>query len=237
MNIQSITLTMSDRTKMQAQSWLPDVKPKGIIVLSHGYGEHLERYKHVCDYFTQQGYALCGMDHRGHGQNRGNSFGYFERFELLRDDLGQVIAWAIREHPGRAVFLLGHSMGGELALSYAEAYQSTLKGLIVSASLLPTYSEFSPFQQSALRLLGNTLPRFPAGPRVDPATLSRDTAVTSAYTSDPLVYTGQLPARVAVEMVKTSEEVRANLKRINLPILIMHGSGDRLVKGARGKDG
>ena len=63
---------------------------------------------------------------------------------------------------------------------------------------------------------------------IDASTISRDKAVVDAYENDPLVYRGKIRARLGVELIKTTQVLSHQMSRINLPILIMHGSADRL---------
>src|ERR1041385_676528 len=92
-----IKLTMDDGFVLNGQTWRPESTIKGVIVVAHGLAEHTGRYEHVAEYFTEQGYALYAADHRGHGVNRGATFGYYEQLSTLADDLKRVI-----EQIGRA---------------------------------------------------------------------------------------------------------------------------------------
>src|SRR5258708_7942852 len=137
MKHQAGTLAMPDGTKLATYEWIPDgASAKATIVIAHGYGEHAGRYTHVAEYFTQQGYALYAADYRGHGQSRGATMGYFDSFAALVEDLKQIIEWAHSQRRNSPLFLLGHSVGGLMALSYALKYQFTLKGLVLSATLI-----------------------------------------------------------------------------------------------------
>ncbi len=76
MEHQTGTLKAADGLGLFTQSWTPDQGGKGTIVLVHGYAEHSGRYAHVAEYFVQQGYNVHALDHRGHGQSRGDTFGF-----------------------------------------------------------------------------------------------------------------------------------------------------------------
>src|SRR4051812_17666264 len=83
--------------------------PARIVVIAHGYGEHIGRYEHVADAFVERGAAVYGPDHLGHGQSEGERVRVTD-FERMVDDLHQVVELARREHPGLPVVLVGHSM-------------------------------------------------------------------------------------------------------------------------------
>jgi len=222
-------LDMGDGVELAMQAWKPDVPAKAILVITHGLAEHMGRYAHVADYFVQQSYAVYGFDDRGHGDVAPDRFGYFERFDTLSEDLRRFIEWTKWDNPNLPVFLLGHSMGGLLALYYTVRYQPSLAALVVSAPLLVGTGEFPAAQQMVVRALSGIVPKLGVQ-TLDSATISRDPAEVYKYDHDPRVYRGKVRARVAAEIVAAGDNVRVNLTKISLPILIMHGSADRLVK-------
>jgi alpha-beta hydrolase superfamily lysophospholipase len=222
------TLTAADGTKLFTQRWTPPEGSKGTIVIAHGYADHSGRYQHTADYFVQQGYAVYALDHRGHGQSRGETFGYFERFEQLSDDLRHLMEWARSEERVGPLFLLGHSMGGLLSLYTVIHAQAMLKGLVLSGPLFPTSSTIA----LPMRILARTLSVIAPHTgtlAVDSSTISKDPEVVEAYNADPNVYHGKIPARVGAEWIAAADYTKANFSRITLPMLILHGSADRLV--------
>ena len=57
-------------TEIYYQSWTPE-NVKGVVLLTHGFGEHSGRYQNVVDILVPEGYAVWGIDHRGHGKSGG----------------------------------------------------------------------------------------------------------------------------------------------------------------------
>src|SRR5476649_2760096 len=192
-------LDMGDGIELSTQAWKPDAPAKATLVITHGLAEHMGRYVHVGKYFVQHGFAVYGADDRGHGDVPPESFGFFERFDLLGEDLHRVIEWTRRDNPNLPLFLLGHSMGGLVALYYTIRYQSTLSALMVSAPLLVTSSEIPAIQKWAVRALSRVFPKMGAQ-TLDSKTISRDEAVVYKYDHDPRVYRGKVKARVAMEI-------------------------------------
>jgi alpha-beta hydrolase superfamily lysophospholipase len=118
-------------------------------------------------------------------------------------------------------------MGGTIGVAYAIKYQQDLAGLILSgASLLPAAAA----PPLLLIMAGVASALFPkAGLTVlDASAISRDKSVVQAYENDPLVYRGKIPARTAAELARMWRELPSQMSRITLPILILHGSADRL---------
>ncbi len=235
MKHQTYTLSTADGTKLYTQSWLPDNPARGVLVLSHGYGEHSGRYDYVAQYFVQQGYSVYALDHRGHGKNRGRKLGYFERFASVVNDLRQFIEWVRNEEKVGPLFLLAHSMGTLAALSYVVDHQSMLKGLILSGTMLIRPEQATVAARLLAQVLSTIAPEV-GWLSVDSSTLSRDEAVSKAYDSDPDVYHGKVPVRVLAEWISASDFVRANAQRITLPVLIMHGSDDKLMSPANSQE-
>ncbi|MHA1455916.1 MAG: alpha/beta hydrolase [Promethearchaeota archaeon] len=64
----------NDGVEIFVYRWLPDEKPKAIVQIAHGLGEHAARYTRVAEEFVKAGYATYADDHRGHGKT-GNKFG------------------------------------------------------------------------------------------------------------------------------------------------------------------
>lgn len=219
-----------DSLKISYRYWLPSTAPKAVLVISHGLAEHGERYMNLVDYFVPGGYAVYSLDHRGHGLSEGVR-GYVERFSDFTSDLDSFISIVRGNHPDIKVYLVGHSVGGTIAAAYAARYQDRLDGLILSAATM-SVGESVP---AALILLARLLSRF--SPKlglytIDASAISRDRSVVDAYLSDPLVYRGKIRVRLGMEIIGTMGALRKQLPGITLPVLIMHGTDDRLSEPA-----
>jgi alpha-beta hydrolase superfamily lysophospholipase len=208
------------------QAWLPDGRPRAAIVIAHGAGEHAGRYRHVAARLVDDGYAVYAIEHRGHGRSDGPR-ALIDRVDNAVADLDQLVVQVGSEHPGVPVFLLGHSMGGTIAVSYALAHQDRLAGLILSAPLAALQAAPAPVRAVA-RVLSAVAPRAPLFP-VEPALVSRDAEVVRAYTDDPLVHHGKLPVRTVAELAGAIDSFPDRVHAIVVPTLIMYGTDDRLV--------
>lgn len=214
--------------RIYRRSWLP-AKPRGTVVLVHGLGEHSGRYQHVAEVLVEAGCAVYALDHRGHGKSEGPR-GFIDSFANAVDDIDLLVNHAHLEQRTYSskppVFLLGHSMGGALSLSYALKHGNKLAGLILSGSAVG-FDGASPLMKPLSKLLSVFAPRLGMF-AIDPSLLSRDPATIAAYTSDPLNAHGKVPARTLGEIVNFVEWLPAGLPLIKLPLLVMHGSADRL---------
>jgi alpha-beta hydrolase superfamily lysophospholipase len=207
------------------QAWLPAGEPAAIVLLAHGGAEHGGRYAWVANALVARGYAVYAPDHRGHGRSSGPR-AYVDRLADAGTDLHVVSDLARERHPDAPVFLLGHSMGGLVALDYACRYQEELTGLVLSAPL--AVLKVRPAMRVVSRLLSRLAPRLPVY-KIDGTTVSRDPEVVRAYDADPLNHRGPLPARTVGELAAATRALPLRLRGLRLPILTLYGSGDRLV--------
>jgi alpha-beta hydrolase superfamily lysophospholipase len=208
------------------QGWLPANKPRALLLVAHGLAEHSGRYLNLANHFVPQGYVIYSFDYRGHGRSPGLP-GYIERFADYINDLHAFGDMVRKKHQDSKFFLFGHSMGGTIAITYAVQHQDGLDGLLVSAATLQVGASIPPVKILAAKMLSRLLPR--VGLEViDAATISRDPDVVAAYVNDPLVYRGKIRARLGAELIKAIQKLPPQMAKINLPILIMHGTADRL---------
>ena len=207
------------------QSWRGTGEPRAVVVLIHGAAEHCGRYGYVIDRIVPAGFPVFSMDLRGHGRSDGDRM-VIDRMENALADIDQLITRAREAVPGVPLFLLGHSMGGAIALEYALTYQERIDALALSAPAADM--DTASFQ---IRLVSHVLTR--VAPRlgvyeVDSSAISRDPAEVEAYDADPLVPRDKLPARTIAEMADAISRFPTRLRYFHKPLLVMHGSDDRI---------
>lgn len=211
------------------QAWLPDGDPKAVVVIAHGGGEHSGRYAHVGEHLVNAGYAVYALDHRGHGKSHGKGAN-IEGIELVVADLDGFVSLVADRHAGLPVYLLGHSMGGAIALSYAIRHQDRLAGLLLSGAAADV-AALNKVELVASRVLSRIAPGVGVF-GVASSQVSRDPETVRAYDADPLVHHGKLPARTVGELVSSGLRFPEEVRRINIPLLVMHGTADELTPPA-----
>ena len=147
------------------------------------------------------------------------------------DDLARVVA---SERPRQALFLLAHSMGGAIAILFALSSGQGLRGLVLSAPMTNLGNAAPEWLIQASQLLGRYVPRLPTT-RVPFSYVSRDPQVVARFYADPLVYHRRVSAHTGAELVRATREIDVHMERLSLPLLIMHGTEDRVVdvRGSR----
>ncbi|GII26352.1 lysophospholipase [Planosporangium mesophilum] len=196
----------------------PNARPERVVLLCHGYGEHIGRYEHVAAVLVADGATVYGPDHVGHGRSAGERV-VIADYEAVVDDLHLVAARAQAENAGLPMVLIGHSMGGTIATRYAQRHGSDLAGLVLSG---PVLGQFAAIEQML------ALAEIPDVP-IDISTLSRDPAVGAAYAADELVWHGPFRRPTLLAWQRVLRDIAAAPPLGDLPVLWVHGADDTLV--------
>jgi alpha-beta hydrolase superfamily lysophospholipase len=225
--------TGSNKLNLYWQSWIPDGAPVAVLLVVHGLAEHSGRYTNPVNYFVPKGYAVYSFDLAGHGKSDGKR-GYVERFTNYVDDVKTYYDIVKQQNKGTKIFLVGHSMGGTIATAYAIKHQDELNGLILSGAVLKAGASITKVTMTMAKLLSVLLPKMGVS-KLDASAVNRDKTEVDAYLRDPLNYTGKISARLGAELLNEIQSLPAQISKITLPILIMHGSADRLSDPASSK--
>jgi acylglycerol lipase len=217
--------------KIFHQAWVTGEAPRAVMVLAHGASEHSGRYAWVGEQLVARGIAVHALDHRGHG--RSGKGAYIDRMAHAVADVGTLVEHARAAHPGAPVFLLGHSVGGCIAIAYAIEHQDRIDGLALSAPLAALEAAPLPLRIAG-RVLSVVAPRTGVVD-IDASAVSRDPAVVRDYEADPLNHHGKLPARTVSELADAIATFHDAAPRLELPLLVMHSPLDRLTPFAGGK--
>jgi acylglycerol lipase len=209
----------------------PASAPVGLILVAHGVAEHAGRYHHVADVLIDLGLRVAIPDHRGHGRSGGKRL-LARDFSEFTADLETLRGLELVE--GKPTYLLGHSMGGAVALDYALDHQPSLAALVLSAPAVLPGDDISPALMRLAKTVGKYVPSLP-GQKLSSESVSRDPEVVAAYDADPLNYRGKLKAGVGGAMLRAMDSFPSRLPSLRLPLLVMSGTDDKLVnpQGAR----
>lgn len=111
--------------------------PKGMVQISHGMCEYVERYEPIIDYLTGEGYLVFGNDHLGHKNSVANEsdLGYFggtgEGYQFMYRDLIALGEQMKAAYPEMKLFLFGHSMGSFVARAAIINCKNLYSGVII----------------------------------------------------------------------------------------------------------
>ena len=223
-----------DGVEIYAQGWEPETAPNGVVCLVHGLGEHSGRYAHVAETLGPAGYATLALDQRGHGKTSGPR-GQAPSFEALMDDIGRLIQEGDRRYPGLPQYLYGHSMGGSFVLNYVLQRRPQLAGVIASSPALETAFTPPAWKVAVGKLLAGWWPGLTLSNGLDVGVISRDLEVVRRYIEDPLVHR-RLSARLGLDLLHYGRWALDHAAEFSLPLLLMHGSADRLTSAQASRE-
>jgi len=129
--------------EIHAISWKPEGDVKACVVLSHGMQEYADRYDPMFTYFAENGFAVYGHDHLGHGQSINGKYplGYFgkdnECGKIFVEDVKKSVEIAHEENPGKKVILFGHSMGSFVARLFCAKYSDLIDAAVICGTAGP----------------------------------------------------------------------------------------------------
>jgi alpha-beta hydrolase superfamily lysophospholipase len=215
-----------DNIKLYLQGW-EVVNPKAVVYMVHGLGEHSSRYKHVALALNNAGFTLVAFDLRGHGKSLGQR-GHSPSIDHFVDDIDIFAQKVSERYPASPRFLYGHSLGGLLAINYLIRSKPTISGAVISAPGLRSSLQEQKMKVLLSKIGGLLLPNHQLKSGLDPTTLSHDETVVKAYIDDPLVH-DDISFGLARSMLKGISRAFAHASEITIPLLVMHGSEDRLV--------
>jgi alpha-beta hydrolase superfamily lysophospholipase len=210
------------------RSWRPADQSRGIVIVVHGFNSHGGYYLWVAEQLAAIGLSVYALDLRGRGKSDGER-SYVEAFADYAGDVAMLVALAKSREPGLPVFLLGHSAGGVVCCLYALEHQSELSGLICEsfAYQLPAPD----FALAVLKGLSHIAPHAHVL-KLKNEDFSRDPEVVQAMNADPLIAHEVQPTQTVAAMVRADERLKKEFPRITLPLLVLHGTGDKAAKAS-----
>ena len=209
------------------QAWLPaDRQHRAVLINLHGLGDHSGLYPTIASHFPPRGIAVYAYDMRGNGRSPGQR-AYLNAWREYRDDLHAFVSQVRTWDTGVPIFVLGHSLGGLVVLEYALQSPGGLAGVIAAA---PSVGKVGvpPLLMALGRVMSRIWPRFSLEVGMDLSGLARDPAVVAKVLSDPLFHR-RGTARLSTEVTAAITRVQAQAVNFSVPLLILHGSDDRMV--------
>jgi alpha-beta hydrolase superfamily lysophospholipase len=214
----------------------PAAKPRGVVQLAHGLGEHARRYDELAAFLNREGFSVYADDHRGHGdtglkqlearqiKTLGNlgPGGMNATFEAVHE-LTKLVR---RENPGVPLILLGHSWGSFIAQKLLNRYSRDYDLAILTGTTLTMPGTMGAFGFNK-KWNGPGATGF--------EWLSRDPEVAKAFVADPKTFYADAAKVFGISnSLKLFGKPSADV-RDDLPMLVMVGSDDPIgaEKGAK----
>ena len=208
------------------RSWHPAGSPTARILIAHGIAEYSGRYEVVGELLADAGFEVHCPDLFGFGESGGRRAGIGDWADYHDQVQGHLEA--LQADTGTPVVLLGHSMGGLIALGYLLSDRPQPDLAVLSA---PATGGGAAWQKALAGPLARIAPSLAIPNNLDGSRLSRDPEVAELYFADPLVITSTT-ARLGNHMFKAQDEVKGSLHNLAVPTLVVQGGADRIVSPA-----
>jgi len=221
----------------------------GVVTISHGMAEHIERYSWFINKLNQAGYHVISIDHLGHGRHieKGDDQGFFsdlDGFECVENNLINILSYADNKFPDLKKILIGHSMGSWISLGIIQKYFKLDAMVLTGSSLIPNSVLKSQKKlvsmlimlfgkKSYSKLIDNITMRkynLNFSPNRTPNDwLSRDKISVDEYTNDPkcgFLVTNSLWYQLSDQMMKVFNHLNYSKVNNELPIYLISGDRD-----------
>lgn len=250
MSQEEITLIAEDSHKIFIRCWKPSRKKiKGIVHIAHGMAEHSGRYAETAKPLCKAGFIVFAHDHRGHGYSiEEETKGHYadkNGWRLVKSDMNQIHNYIKENNPELPLFLLAHSMGSFISMSYLIDFKPKLAGVLLSGSNFDSpikYKALKPIIRSEKFRIGSKglspIIRFIIfgrynieikNPTTDHDWLSKDKAEVDKYLNDGLCgfrCTNQLWDDLIDGLISISSTDQLKKIESNLPIYLFAGLKD-----------
>ena len=218
------------------------VPPRGYVWIVHGIGEHAGRYDEIATFLTVLGFDVLAPDHPGHGLNRSSGVSTdLVSYKKMRSALKAALDfWRFhgpRSKAGAASkpwYLLGHSLGGLLALSWVlKARQEGFEGdfaqaIFVSAPPLKLRMPVPDWKKVLAEKLATLRPHFEIGSGIRVEDLSVEAANLGAFREDVLNHPNASP-ELFLSLQEAAEEILAHPADVEIPLALAVGDDDPVV--------
>lgn len=124
-------------------------RPRGVVVISHGFTENAEKYKEIVYYFIKEHFHVYLPEHCGHGKSyrlvEDPSLVYVDSYHRYVEDLLFVARKAKAEACGLPLVLYSHSMGGGIAAAAAAKAPHLFRKVVLSSPMIRPLTGKVPF--------------------------------------------------------------------------------------------
>jgi len=217
--------------RLFARLWTPATTPiVGCVIIIHGLGEHSGRYQPVAAQLARCGWATLIADLPGHGSSPGRR-GHVPSYCRLLQDIDAMRLTMQHRYAAIPQVLLGHSMGGNLAVNYVlrrtelDPSLGKLTGLVLSGPMFLPTNPPNRKQIFAAWLTGLIVPWFTIQSPVDTAKLSNNSETVKLIREDPLMH-GRISLYLATQLLAQGRFALDHAADVDVPTLLLHGEDD-----------
>lgn len=211
--------------RLYFEAWKP-VKTDAVLIFVHGLNEHSGRYQNPVKYFLKRNMSIYLFDHRGHGQSDGKR-SYVDSFEDYLKDLHCFVDLVHKKEKNKKIFMVGHSMGGQIVINYVARYPHDLSGFVTSSANIQVGKAVHWINQKMALILSRFIKNVSVPSSINPKFISRDKKVVREYKKDPMV-PKTTTLGLAGEVLRNQKTILKLAPKIKIPALLMHGGDDQI---------
>jgi len=200
---------------------------KGLVMISHGFGEHSGLYAEFMNFLLLNRYGVCAYDHRAHGYSE-EERGHIEQFEFFIEDMAVMVRQLKQEHQDLPLFMFGHSMGGLIAFNYGILHPEGIQGQVFTGPAVgrPVGTRCIPDSLFVL------LKRYFARVKIYPLLArkgTRNKEFRAKIKKDPYMLKYETVGFVCEFLCRGIALARGNAASYRLPVLFLHGKADKII--------
>ena len=133
---EELFVVFSDSTNLKVTQFFANNKPDAILICFPAMGVTASYYKNLAKNFCLEGFKVITSDQRGNGKSsirasKKINFGYNE---IISIDIPELVTKVKEQNPDKKIYLLGHSLGGQLAVLAMSIDKNLADGIILIAS-------------------------------------------------------------------------------------------------------
>ena len=235
-NVVHIKVNAKDGTVIPVITYkIEDSSRKGIVIISHGFGEHSGAYIEHAERLWQGGYASVILDQRGHGkppEGSKNWHGRIPDYKCFIDDIVSVTAIARKIAPNTPIALYGHSMGGNIVINtllrlpvnQAKTYFCAM----LESPWLDLKDPLDPTSSFAIKIMNKIAPDFRIHKKLRHDDLSGDTEKKQGYAKDPY-YHGFISMRLITGIMDGCAYALENAARLPVKTYLAYAEFEKVV--------
>ncbi|KAJ8384174.1 hypothetical protein AAFF_G00207920 [Aldrovandia affinis] len=224
----------ADGRHLFCRYWEPEGPPRALVFVVHGAGEHSGGYHDLAKNLSGHSLLVFSHDHVGHGRSEGERM-VIEDFQIFIRDSLQHVDLMRRRYPDLPIFMIGHSMGGAIAILTACERPNDFSGVVLIAPMVQMNPESAtPIKVFFAKVLNHVMPSLSLG-SIESKWISRDQREVEAYDTDELNHHGGLRISFGMQMLTATQRIEGAIPAITWPFLLLHGDADKLcdIRGSR----
>lgn len=216
-------------------------KGKAAILISSGRTEAAIKYKELIFDLYNNGYSIYIHDHRGQGlsgrMTEDPEMGYVDEFQYYIDDMNFFYEKYLKPNKHEKVFLLAHSMGGAIGMTYLEQHPDDFEAAAFSSPMLG----LKPPTCTAIKLFAGKVPKYAMGETKyhDDKVAFKDNKLTGceirynrmnkAFAKVPKAKLGGVSNQWVYKSCQQFKYLFSNIEKIRTPFILFSAQNDQII--------